>query len=396
MSIKKEERKLFIHIIRRGEDVFEVAGLSENKILWCILPSEYQNIKCHKILLSKSTIRSAINAIKPINGFRKVGLKIDEDLKKEYFDEEDNLCFKNLPLEEINSMSDITIQSNSFEEGMILMERIKELENKLSLSEEASLHLVEKKFLLEKFEKKQNAAEWIEQFENECKRHKINNNKKIEALRFFLDGSSKDWYESNLKKIGPVNWDEWKSSFLIIFVDKGWINVRKAFNYKYLGGSLVDYALTKERLCLEAEKNATVMSRINLIVVGLSLEIQDELDRETITTMEKLVTELAKLEGSVRTKKKEVASSTNSSIKTENFKGRTEEQKKKISETFKKPCYMCESLGWRNRFHPTTECRNKNLYTTKFKVNLNEAINDSETDQVSEMINIELDNKSLN
>lgn len=390
-----EEGKLFVHIVKKDDAVFEIAGLSENKILWCILPSEYQNIKSHKILLSKSTIKGAINAIKPINGFRKVGLKIDEDLKKEYFDEEDNLCFKNLPLEEMNSMSDATTQSTSSEEGNVLKERIKELENKLSLSEESSLHLVEKKFLLEKFEKKQNAAEWIEQFEGECKRHRINNIKKIEALRFFLDGSSKDWYESNLKKIGLVNWDEWKSSFLIIFVDKGWINVRKAFNYKYLGGSLVDYVLTKERLCLEAEKNATVLSRINLIVVGLPLEIQDELDRETITTMEKLVTELAKLEGSVRTKKK-VASNTSSNIKTENFKGRSEEQKKKISETFKKPCYMCEGLGWRNRFHPTTECRNKNLYATKIKVNLNEATNDTETDQVSEMINIELDNKSLN
>jgi len=37
----------------------------------------------------------------------------------------------------------------------------------------------------------------------------------------------------------------------IIYTQK---NVRKAYNYKYLGGSLVDYILTKERLCLEAEK----------------------------------------------------------------------------------------------------------------------------------------------
>lgn len=88
-------------------------------------------------------------------------------------------------------------------------------------------------------------------------------------------------------------------SFLNVFVDKGWFNVRKAYNYKYLGGSLVDYVLTKERLCLESEKNGTVISRINMIVVGLPLEIQDKLDRGIITTMEILFTEIGKLEESV-------------------------------------------------------------------------------------------------
>lgn len=158
---------------------------------------------------------------------------------------------------------------------------------------------------MEKFEKKLNASEWIEQFETESSMHKINNDtKKIEVLLFFVDGPYKDWYELNLKKIGLVNWDEWEKSFLIIFADKGWFNVRKAYNYNYLGGFLVDYVLTKEKLCLEAERTGTVISRINMIVVGLPLEIQEELDRELITTMEKLFTKLEKLEDSVRKKNK--------------------------------------------------------------------------------------------
>lgn len=215
MPITKEG-KLFVHIVKKEEKNFELAGLSEDKILWFILPSEYLDIRNHKVLLSKSIIKNSINAIKPINGYRRVGISINDDIRKEYFDEEDNLCYKGLPLEESNSMLDISTRSISIEEGQNFIDRIKELEAKLNLNEEVGLHLVEKKFVLEKFEKKINASEWIEQFEDECSRHRIlNDTKKIEALRFFVDGSSKDWYESSIKKIGLVNWNEWKRSFFL-------------------------------------------------------------------------------------------------------------------------------------------------------------------------------------
>jgi len=46
------------------------------------------------------------------------------------------------------------------------------------------------------------------------------------------------------------------------------------------------------------------MSRINMVVVRLPIDIQDELDRKMITTMEKLFTELGRLEDSVRIRKR--------------------------------------------------------------------------------------------
>lgn len=76
---------------------------------------------------------------------------------------------------------------------------------------------------------------------------------RVEALRFFLIGSPKDWYETNLKKIGSANWPEWKRPFLIVFVEKGWSTVRRVFNLKYFACSLIDYALAKERLLLEID-----------------------------------------------------------------------------------------------------------------------------------------------
>jgi hypothetical protein len=58
---------------------------------------------------------NSIIVIEPISGYRKVGMKIDDDIKKEYSDEEDNLCYKKLPLEESNSM----LNEINFYEGKV-------------------------------------------------------------------------------------------------------------------------------------------------------------------------------------------------------------------------------------------------------------------------------------
>ncbi|XP_073994519.1 uncharacterized protein [Rhodnius prolixus] len=287
----KVEGKLFVHIVKEGEDDFKLAGISEDKVLWFRLPSEFQNLKIHKVLCAKSTIKCAIRAIKPINGYRKVGVRIDELLKKRVF----------------------------------------------------KLHEVERKFILGKFEKKLNATEWFAKFEAECSRHKVSQDSKIiEVLRFFLEGSAKDWYEANFRKIGLTNWSEWKKSFMNVFVDKGWSMVRRAYNYKYLGGSLVDYALVKEKLCLECESSATIQSRIKMIVVGLPLEIQDELDREEVIEMDKLYTALRKLDDSYSTKRKDILMTTRKKVNKQ-AENCDERKQNKSNQVDKKPCYICEA-----------------------------------------------------
>lgn len=57
---------------------------------------------------------------------------------------------------------------------------------------------------------------------------------------------------------------------------------------------------------------------------------------------------------------------------------------------------MCESLRLKNWYFSTAECKNKNLYVLKIKVNLNEAVNDVNIDQVANIMRIEVDSKSLN
>lgn len=57
---------------------------------------------------------------------------------------------------------------------------------------------------------------------------------------------------------------------------------------------------------------------------------------------------------------------------------------------------MCESLRLKNCYFSTAECKNKNLYVLKIRVNLNEAVNDVNIDQVANIMRIEVDSKSLN
>ncbi|KAL1489864.1 hypothetical protein ABEB36_013793 [Hypothenemus hampei] len=156
-----------------------------------------------------------MKSIKKINGARKIALKLDENLKKEYFDDDGNFCYKDFSLEEIEQYS-----SKLSENEIILTQKIKELETRLNVNTEIKIYEVEKKFVLEKFNKKQNSSEWFNCYESECSRHKItSSNQKIEALKFFVLGAAEDWYKANLTKIGLNNWPEWKKSFLNVFVD---------------------------------------------------------------------------------------------------------------------------------------------------------------------------------
>lgn len=108
------ENKLYIHIIKKDEENFVVAGLSEDKNLWFFYLKN-TNLETHKILCTKPAIIGARKAIKPINGFRKIGLKLDDAVKKEYFDEDDNLSYRGAPLEEMEAVPSRNKNSTEFQ-----------------------------------------------------------------------------------------------------------------------------------------------------------------------------------------------------------------------------------------------------------------------------------------
>ena len=53
-----QESRLYVHITKTDEEEFQLAGLSEDKLAWYILPTEYKNLKVHEVLSSKPTIKN--------------------------------------------------------------------------------------------------------------------------------------------------------------------------------------------------------------------------------------------------------------------------------------------------------------------------------------------------
>lgn len=186
-------------------------------------------------------------------------------------------------------------------------------------------------------------TQWLETFEKECERFKINEDEtKIELLRLFLDGTCQDWYVSTLKKEEHgSDWIKWTQSLKDTFSKKGWSSRTYAHYFRYKEGSLVQYALKKERLLLEVNKNMDMDTIIDRIGFGLPEFIREKINRDKIKETQDIINELQKLEG-IGEKKK--------TIRTE---GKPEH---KIKNEEKKPCKTCEKMGKGMRYHPVEKC----------------------------------------
>ncbi|XP_050575818.1 uncharacterized protein LOC126915293 isoform X2 [Bombus affinis] len=111
-------------------------------------------------------------------------------------------------------------------------------------------------------------------------------------------------------------------------------------------GSFIEYALGKERLILEIKRKIPEDERIHAVVIGLSIEIQDKIERESVQSTNDLIRILGQYED--QRKRKET-------------QGRKINLDKKANPPFKKqPCTICEALNFLGRFHPVGLCRNRN------------------------------------
>ena len=286
------------------------------------------------------TVKEAIkskNALKKRNEVRNPWVTLTDTLSKDYKDESGNIFFNNEILEDITTMKQSEETSTRNDN---LVEILQKLTDK---SDNKNLKRVAEKFTLDKFSgKNNNAIQWLEIFENECDRFDIEEDKdKIEILRIFLDNAAADWYGSKLLKYTlDSEWKTWKENFKTTFVDKGWESIRFAFTYRYMKGSLLDYALKKEKILLETNKNVEATTLINLIAIGLPNFITDRIDKEKLKVTEDLFNELRRLE--------------HLSKKNENKKDIF--RAKVAGKTEKKPCILCEKANRGVRYHPETQC----------------------------------------
>lgn len=256
-------------------------------------------------------------------------------MRNTYFDKDGNLQFNNTFLEETNEIKKIA----SDEESPMIKLLEKLIEN-TQRSEEKSLSKITKDFIIEKFSNKTtNATQWLAEFEKECYRFDIvQNQRKIEALKFFLDKQYLDWYSCTLMKLSiNSEWDQWKKMFCETFANKGWSPIRYALSFKHQSGSLIDYAIKKERLLLEIRKTIDTGTLIDLIAAGLPNFIADKIDRETVQSTEELCNEIGKLEHLIKKKPT-------------NTKAFKDDHQKKM------PCNICKTKGKGTRFHQEEKC----------------------------------------
>ena len=161
-------------------------------------------------------------------------------------------------------------------------------------------------FAIKQFDGTQKAMDWILEYETEYEKYEIQNDeKRIKNLKKYLGKTASEWNQTNLLKDKEYNWENWKAAFLKAFSNKGWSAVRYAYNFKYISGSFTEYAIKKEQLILEVRRKTSEETRINLIVIGLPIYIQDKIDKEAVQSTNDLIGLLGQYEDQKRKKTQE-------------------------------------------------------------------------------------------
>lgn len=303
------------------------------------IPDDYIHVQCHTALMKTPAYNKVKKTLTTRGQTRKVWINLTTDLSETYIDEAGNLQFEDMYLEEEINTNESGIAEVPEQPLIKLLEKL--LEKNQEQSDNINLGKIAKEFTIEKFNSlNYNADQWMTNFENECERFKIiKNEKKIEILKSFMEKGAIDWYSCTLLKLTiQANWTEWKKSFCDTFANKGWSSIRYALNFKYQAGSLLEYAIKKEKLLLNVRISIDNGTLMDLIATGLPNFVADRIDREKLNKTEDLYNEIGKLEHMVNKKN------------LEKNKNKFYDNKDKL------PCETCKKLNKGTRFHPSTEC----------------------------------------
>lgn len=300
-----------------------------------LFPIELQNLSYHTLLASQKPVLAATKALNDrIGFFRVVNVRITDELHALYFDELGNAIFNGVAL-------DVVPQSPSTIKSEVTSDEKPKNIFKPKQAEDL--------FNLKKFDGKSNVEEFLAAFEKECQRYDVTaDEQQIEILGFFLKDSASLWYDATRRKLQQASWYHWTTSMRDIFGVRNFAAVRAVYNFKYLSGRFIDYALKKENLILDLDPKITESTRIDMIVLGLPLKIQDQLKREELKGTDALFKELSDLDISHN----EVGS-----------KKTTDKRSEMKTLSDKKPCSICLKMDKPDRFHPENRCWFKNRQT---------------------------------
>lgn len=323
------------------------------------IPEDLQPAHLHKQIIKTNAYTKAKNSLSKRYQTRRVWIAMTAELKKIYIDEDDNIQFEGIFLEELNQQPTVTSQKQEIETKIL----------EKSQEKTQSLKQVAERFVIEKFtSKNMNAEQWIDIFEKECLRFDVTTDeKKIEVLRLFMEKSCADWYSSMMIK-WTINseWSLWKNNFCETFKNKGWNPVTYALLFKYKEGSLLDYAIRKEKLLLEIRRTIDTGTLMDLIAVGLPEFILSKINREELQNTTDLFREVSKYEHMINKrsyipKKKYFYGNQNTISKNEG----------------QNPCKICEKLNKGSRYHPEDSCWFRTKENDKEKKNFIKHVNNA-------------------
>lgn len=293
-------------------------------------PENAQTEAKHEKLFAHAITKGVVKSLKTRNKFRKVVITLKKgELKEDYMDDEGNVVFDEIYLEGV------------------LPELIPPPPSQQINSPNKLIHSIAKNVVLEKFDGKNfNAGEWINSFEGECRRLEVSTERQAEILRLFLEGTASEWYACFLKTHSLIEaWKSWSDSFLNTFDVKNWAEISYAYNFKYLNGQILDFALKKRNLLLNVDPNLTIESQINLIVIALPNSVRTRLAKKDLADIDSLMSVLRQIEPIE--KKNNI---------TPNEKSLSNKQKENAKYS---ACAYCESKGFFNRLHSENVCRTK-------------------------------------
>lgn len=364
------EKLKFEFVVKSSEDtktnvicITSIMDVDKNMFL---IPEQLQPVKQHSEIIKTEIFQKVKTTLQRRHEKRQVWISLSPELRNTYMDESGNVQFKGYLLEEIRSETQqVSRNETSAETLSKILTDFAEFKKE---SKQFNLKKLSEKFVIEKFTTKTSSVmQWMEIFEAECVRIGINEDiQKIQVLRLFLEDSCHEWYNSMLiKHTISSRWDIWKENFCETYVNRGWSPIRYAFLFKYRQGSLLEYALKKERLLLEINKLIDTPTLIHLIVIGLPNFIADEIDRCKVKATKDLFSSIRGLEHLMNKK----------TVEKKIYDSENKTKEKGVKD---RPCRICEKEKKGIRYHPESTCWFKNKDSDRFKKEPIRSVNNSE------------------
>ncbi|UYV75410.1 K02A2.6-like [Cordylochernes scorpioides] len=131
---------------------------------------------------------------------------------------------------------------------------------------------------------------WIKVYENICGNNGwVGDEARINGMRSYLTGSALLWFDNKFQDEEEYCWKDWKQEFICSFNENPIVSYDRAFNWRYRGGSLVEYFYQKQRKMQLGMPGLSEELLIIGIIHGLPQYMQEQLAMANIKCKQNLL-----------------------------------------------------------------------------------------------------------